>query len=100
LHLLQQLVLEPRSLFCEMATTGKFEVEKFDGQNSFSLWRIKMQALLRQQGLVKILDGEVPSTSSTKERKELEEKAHSIILLSLKDGVLREVTDEETTVRL
>jgi hypothetical protein len=36
---------------------AKFEVEKFDGHNSFSLWRIKMQALLRQQGLAKILDG-------------------------------------------
>jgi hypothetical protein len=31
---------------------------------------------------------------------ELEEKAHSIILLSLSDGVLREVADEETTARL
>jgi hypothetical protein len=28
--------------------TAKFEVEKFDGQNSFSLWRLKMQALLQQ----------------------------------------------------
>jgi hypothetical protein len=35
---------------------AKFEVEKFDGQNSFSLWRIKMFALLQQQQLVKILD--------------------------------------------
>ena len=99
LHLSQQLVSEPRSLFCGMAT-AKFKVEKFDGHNSFSLWRIKMRALLRQQGLAKILDGEVPSTSSTEERKELEEKAHSIILLSLSDGVLREVTDEETAVGL
>jgi hypothetical protein len=34
------------------------------------------------------------------ERGELEEKAHSMILLSLSDGVLREVADEETTVGL
>jgi hypothetical protein len=59
-----------------------------------------MRALLRQQGLAKILDDEVPSTSSTEERKELEEKAHCIILLSLSDGVLREVADEETAVGL
>ena len=36
--------------------TVKFEVEKFDGQNSFSLWRIKMRALLREQGLAKVLE--------------------------------------------
>jgi hypothetical protein len=79
--------------------TEKFEVEKFDGQNSFSLWRLKMRALLRQQGLAKILDGKVPSTS-TKEMKEFDEKAHSAILLSLLDGVLREVADEETAAGL
>jgi len=56
--------------------------------------------LLWQQGFAKILDGKVPSTSSTKEMKELEEKAHSAILLSLSDGVLREVVDEETAAKL
>ena len=80
--------------------SAKFEVEKFDGQNSFSLWRIKMRALLRQQGLAKILDGKMPSTSSKEERAKLEEKAHNLILLSLSDGVLREVADEETAVEL
>jgi hypothetical protein len=87
------------SLFCGMAS-AKFEVEKFDGQNSFSLWRIKMRALLRQQGLAKILDGKAPSTSSSEKSAELEEKAHSSILLSLSDGVLREVADEETAAGL
>ena len=86
-------------LFCGMAS-AKFEVEKFDGQNSFSLWRIKMRALLRQQGLAKILDGKAPSTSSSEKSAELEEKAHSSILLSLSDGVLREVADEETAAGL
>jgi len=80
-------------------TTAKFEVEKFDGHNSFSLWRLKMRALLRQQGLAKILNGEVPSTS-TEEMKEFDEKAYSAILLSLSNGVLREVADEETAAGL
>jgi hypothetical protein len=79
--------------------TAKFEIEKFDGQNNFSLWRLKMRALLRQQGLTKILDDEVPSTS-TEEMKEFDEKAHSTILLSLSDGVLREDADEETAAGL
>jgi hypothetical protein len=99
-----KLVSEPGSLFCGMAT-AKFEVEKFDGQNSFSLWRIKMRALLRQQGLVKVLEPRgkigISAIDEIVERGELEEKkAHSIILLSLSDGVLREVADEETTAGL
>jgi hypothetical protein len=80
-------------------TTAKFEVEKFDGHNSFSLWLLKMRALLRQQGSAKILNGEVPSTS-TEEMKEFDEKAYSAILLSLSNGVLREVADEETAAGL
>jgi hypothetical protein len=62
------------SLFCRMAS-AKFEVEKFDGQNSFCLWRIKMRALLRQQDLPKILDGKASSTSSSEKIAKLEEKA-------------------------
>jgi hypothetical protein len=81
-------------------TIAKFEVEKFDDYNSFSFWRIKMRALLRQQGLAKILDGEVPSTLSMEESKELEEKSHSIILFSFSNEVLREVINEETAIGL
>jgi hypothetical protein len=80
--------------------TVKFEVGKFDGHNSFSIWCTKMRALLRQEGLVEILDGEVPSTSLTEESKGLEEKVHNAILLSLSDGVLREVADEEIVAEL
>jgi len=90
-----KLVSELGSLFYGMAT-AKFEEEKFDGQNSFSLWRLKMRALLRQQGLAKIFYGEVPSILM----KELDEKAHSAILLSFSDGILKDVTDEETAAGL
>jgi hypothetical protein len=55
-------------------TTTKFEVEKFDGQNSFILCRIKMRVLLCQQGLVKILDDEERSTLSKEGITKLEEK--------------------------
>ena len=49
---------------------------------------------------MKILDGKMPSTSSKEEIAELEEKAHNLILLSLSDGVLREVAGEETAAGL
>ena len=45
------------SLIQEMGLV-KYEVEKFTGQNDFGLWRLKMRALLVQQGLVEALDGE------------------------------------------
>jgi hypothetical protein len=43
------------------------------------------------RGVINIIKGE---------RKELEEKAHSAILLSLSGRVLREVADEKTAIRL
>ena len=78
---------------------AKFGVENFDSHNSFSLWCIKMRALLRQQGLTKILEDKVsdePSISTKEEKK----KAHSTMLLSLSDGILHEVVEEETTADL
>jgi len=69
----------------------KFEVEKFNDQNSFSLSHIKMHALLRQHGLAKILDGEARSTSSQEEIAELKDKTHSAILLSLLDKIKKKI---------
>ena len=43
-----QVVSEPGS--STMGST-KFEIEKFNGKNDFGLWRLKMRALLVQQGL-------------------------------------------------
>ena len=37
--------------------TAKFDIEKFDGNNDFGLWRLKMHALLVQNGLHKALRG-------------------------------------------
>ena len=63
----------------------KYKVKKFDGRNSFSLWRIKMRALLMQQGLLKVLSGKgkLPEFMSDDEKEELEMKAHSAIQLCL-----------------
>ncbi|RVW44318.1 Retrovirus-related Pol polyprotein from transposon TNT 1-94 [Vitis vinifera] len=65
--------------------TTKFEVEKFDGRNDFSLWHVKMCALLVQQGLSKALKGKdaLPTTMYDEEKDELKEKTHSAILLCL-----------------
>ena len=83
-----------------MAT--KYEVEKFDGQNSFSLWRVKMRTLLTQQGLYKTVLGKdkLSATMKEDEREELDIKALSAIKLCLSNEVLREVADEMTTAEL
>ncbi|WRX23839.1 GAG-pre-integrase domain - like 7 [Theobroma cacao] len=79
-------------------SSTKYEIEKFNGKNDFSLWRVKMCALLVQQGLLKALKGKehLPSNLSDSEKDDIMEKAHSVILLALSDEVLREVTNEES----
>ncbi|GKB57544.1 retrovirus-related pol polyprotein from transposon TNT 1-94 [Tanacetum coccineum] len=43
-----------------MSSIAKFDVEKFDGSNDFGLWRMKMQCLLIQHGLLRLcLDNKV-----------------------------------------
>ena len=80
----------------------RFEIDKFNGKNGFSLWRVKMRALLVQQGLWKALKGKdaLPATLLDEEKEDLLERAYRAILLSLGDKVLREIVDEETAARL
>ena len=68
----------------------KFEVEKFDGSNDFSLWKLKLQALLDQQGLAMALEGKdkLPESLSAEKKEEVMIKARSTIQLSLADNVL------------
>ena len=74
---------------------AKFEIAKFDGQSSsFSLWRVKMKALLVQQGLHKTLQGQEKSSISAENWEDMDAKALSSIQLSLADDVLREVKEE------
>uniref|UniRef100_A0A803PS03 Retrovirus-related Pol polyprotein from transposon TNT 1-94 n=1 Tax=Cannabis sativa TaxID=3483 RepID=A0A803PS03_CANSA len=80
--------------------TARFKIDKFTGMNDFGLWRIKMKALLVQQGIVNAVL-ELASKEGEDVKKvsqEIEMKAHSAILLSLGDEVLREVAEEESAL--
>ncbi|KAH9649112.1 hypothetical protein KPL70_025867 [Citrus sinensis] len=85
-------------------TTSKFQVEKFTRENDFHLWRLKMRALLVHQGLEETLGDprseKKPSKLSDEEMQDALDKAHSTLILSLGDGVLREVGDQTTVVGL
>ena len=88
--------------------SNTIKIEKFNGKNNFNLWRIKMRALLKEQRVWALVafasvkkevtseSKEKASVSKTEELAEQEEKAHSLILLSLSDEVLYEVANEET----
>ena len=78
--------------------SAKYKVEKFTGQNDFGLWQLKMRALLVQQGLVEALDGEakLEKMMADGDKKALLQKAHSAIIPSLGDKVLRQVSKETT----
>ena len=74
-------------------------IEKFNGKNNFNLWHIKMRALLKEQRVWALVafasvkkevaseSKEKASASKIEELAEQEEKAHSLILLSLFDEV-------------
>ena len=69
------------------------KIEKFIGKNSFNLWRIKMQALLKEYGIWAPLSCQ-PSKIDKSVLELYEEKAHSLILLSMSHEVLYEVYEE------
>ncbi|KZV56298.1 hypothetical protein F511_00295 [Dorcoceras hygrometricum] len=82
-------------------STTKFDLEKFTGSNDFSLWRIKMKALLVHTGLGGALNPE-PQDDTIDKKKivETDSKAFSAILLCLGDEVLREVAEEVSALSL
>ncbi|GKU92526.1 hypothetical protein SLEP1_g6239 [Rubroshorea leprosula] len=85
-----------------MAFGAKYEIEKFNGGKNFNLWRLKMRAMLIQQGLWKALEREarLPKTLPKEDKIDLKERALSAIQLSLSDEVLGEVAEENSASAL
>ncbi|KAH9802523.1 hypothetical protein KPL71_001422 [Citrus sinensis] len=85
-------------------TGPKLEIEKFTGENDFHLWRLKMKALLVHQGLdealAEITSPKKPRKISEDDLPDVLDRAHSATILSLGDGVLREVGGETTAAGL
>ena len=78
----------------------KYDIEKFNGKNDFGLWKMKMEAILIQQGNEKalLLDKDLPESVTENEMQEFQRKAYSSIILSLSDQVMRKVSHEKTVV--
>ena len=78
-----------------MASNGKIEIKKFNGQN-FELWKLKMEDLLvvdKDKCIVVDL-GTKPKGVSDEEWKTLDRKAKSTIQLCVSDSVLLNVSGE------
>jgi hypothetical protein len=86
----------------EKVQSSKFEVEKFTGKNSFALWKLKIQDLLVQQGLQKVLDGKSKKSTSMidEDWEDLDAISLSTICLCLEDEVLFNIVEDETTTGL
>ena len=90
---------------------SRYDMDKFDGSNDFGLWRIKMEAFLCSQGLEGALEPEAIGTSTENEtpaliaahketQVEIKKKAYSLLILSLGDKVLREVSKLKSAVEI
>lgn len=81
---------------------ARYEVDKFDGNGDFGLWKIKIKAIFGQQKTSKaILDQEkVPQSINKEEKETMEEIAYGTIILNLSDSVLRQVIDLDTAYKV
>ena len=83
-----------------MASNGKIEIEKFNGQ-SFELWKLNMEDLLVDKDQWIVVDlGTKPTGVSDEEWKKLDQKAKSTIRLCVSDSVLLNVSGEATVKAL
>nr|GEW10761.1 zinc finger, CCHC-type [Tanacetum cinerariifolium] len=65
-------------------TRTQFDIEKFDGKNDFTLWQVRMKALLEKQGLATALE-ELPAATISAYDNVIQKKAFSILILCLGD---------------
>ena len=83
-----------------MASGGKIEIKKFNGQ-SFELWKLKMEDLLVDKDQWIAVDpGTKPTKMSDEDWKKLYRKAKTTIRLCVSDSVLLNVSGEATTKNL
>ncbi|KAH9659867.1 hypothetical protein KPL70_024018 [Citrus sinensis] len=82
----------------------RHEIEKFTIGGDFSLWKLKMRALLVHQGLESALEEEDPEASTDSgiddKKRQIQNRAHSTLILSLGDSILREIYEEKTALEI
>ncbi|PNX76788.1 ubiquitin-protein ligase [Trifolium pratense] len=81
---------------------SKWDIDKFTDSNDFVLWKVKMRTILIQQMCVEALNGEAQMSvhMTPTEMTKMNDKTVSVIILCLRDKVLREVTRETIVVSM
>ncbi|CAA2974390.1 Retrovirus-related Pol poly from transposon TNT 1-94 [Olea europaea subsp. europaea] len=85
-----------------MVKIGKYEIEKFNGNNDFSYWRMQMKNLLISQKLHKALAGKEKKhvDMSDEDWEELDLEARASIILCLERDVAFLVDSEVTAAEV
>ncbi|GAA0178681.1 hypothetical protein LIER_29870 [Lithospermum erythrorhizon] len=94
-----KLVLELGTRSAKKMSGEGIKIKRFTGRNSFSLWQIKVRALLKREGLWAPLMKNPPALLPNNMAR-LEEKAHSTLILALDYEVITEVSEEDTVAGL
>ena len=66
-------------------------IKPFDGSTDFSMWQLKMRAILTKKKCLKAITEEWADETSEATKKELQEQAHAEIIIRLADEVARQV---------
>ena len=83
-----------------MASSGKIEIEKFNGQ-SFELWKLKMEDLLMDKDeWITIDPGTKPTIVSVEDMVKLAQKEKNTIELCVSDSILLSVSGEASAKAL
>ncbi|KAK8999471.1 hypothetical protein V6N11_070634 [Hibiscus sabdariffa] len=77
-----------------MAT--KFEIERFNGRN-FSLWKLKIKAILRKDGCLAAISGRPTYFTYNKKWNEMDENVIADLHLALANELLSSIEEKKTT---
>jgi len=95
----REINLKSYCRFKMASTSGRIEIEKFNGGN-FELWKLKMEDLLVDQELWTVVSSTKPSETSQDEWDVMDQKAKGLIRLCLADSILLNVHEEKTVKTL
>ena len=74
---------------------AKFDIEKFNGSN-FSLWKMKIKAVLRKDNCLAAIDGRPDDITDNKKWEEIDGNAIANLHLALADEVLSSISEKKS----
>ncbi|CAM8942693.1 unnamed protein product [Rhodiola kirilowii] len=70
---------------------GDSRIQTFDGTQDYSIWKVKLQALLTREKCWKAVTQEWASPTSDEKKKEMQEQAHAEIMMKLSNDIIMQV---------